>query len=73
VDVTGLDVGIVNHATGNFGGLQWGLVGYVEKDGVGWQDNAVNITKGKFTGFQYGWLNQDGEGNGFLVGLVNVT
>ncbi|UCD94946.1 MAG: hypothetical protein JSU69_02535, partial [Candidatus Zixiibacteriota bacterium] len=45
VSVTGLDLGLVNHTTtGKSMGVQFGTVGFIESDFVGWQDNAVNIT-----------------------------
>jgi hypothetical protein len=48
-------------------------VNFVEKDCIGFQSSYVNIDKAKFTGLQYGLFNQDGEGDGLLVGWVNVT
>jgi hypothetical protein len=72
VSVSGLDIGIANHCTGGQSvGLQYGLVGFVEGDFMGWQDNAISIIKGKFTGFQSGLYNHCGQGEGFQMGFVN--
>lgn len=73
VNMQGLDVGIVNHTTGNCFALQHGAVGYVEKDFMGWQDNVVNITRGKFTGLSTAAFAMADEGNGVMLGWVNVT
>jgi hypothetical protein len=72
VSVSGLDVGIANHCTGGLSlGLQYGLVGFIEGDFMGWQDNAISIVKGGFTGFQSGFFNHCGKGEGFQMGFVN--
>lgn len=43
--VSGLDWGLVNHITSGVSkGVQFGFVGIVEADYMGWQDNGVNIT-----------------------------
>jgi hypothetical protein len=70
--VKGIDVGLVNHCSGGPSvGLQYGLVGFIEGDFSGWQDNAVSITRGTFTGYQSGIYNEAGNGTGFQMGLVN--
>ena len=72
VSVTGLDVGIANHCTGGVSlGLQYGLVGLIEGDFMGWQDNAINIINGRFTGFQTAFYNHCGQGEGMQIGFVN--
>ena len=72
VSVKGLDLGLVNHCTGGqSAGLQHGLVGYVEGDFSGWQDNMVCIAKGRLSGFQSGLYNEFGQGTGFQLGFVN--
>ena len=72
VSVTGLDIGIANHCTGGQSvGLQYGLVGLIQGDFMGWQDNAISIIDGKFTGFQSGLYNHCGQGEGFQMGFVN--
>ncbi|MEE9444017.1 MAG: hypothetical protein V3V99_15240 [candidate division Zixibacteria bacterium] len=74
VSVTGLDWGLVNHTTtGVTKGVQWGFVGIADADFVGWQDNAVNIVKGNFEGFQWGIVNYANYANGFQLGLVNYA
>jgi hypothetical protein len=72
--VTGLDLGLVNHTTiGQSKGLQYGLVGINDSDFMGWQDCVVNITNGRFEGFQYGIVNYAGHMSGFQLGLVNYA
>ncbi len=72
--VTGVDLGLVNHTTSGVSkGWQWGLVGLVEEDFVGFQDNGVNIVKGSFEGFQWGVVNYAHSANGFQLGLVNYA
>jgi hypothetical protein len=72
VAVTGLDLGIANHCTGGQSvGLQYGLLGFIEGDFLGWQDNVVSIVFGDFTGFQSGFYNHCGQGEGFQMGFVN--
>ena len=74
VSVTGLDLGLVNHtSSGIFKGLQLGLVGLADSDFIGWQDNWVNVTKGKFEGFQWGAVNYAKNMKGFQLGVVNYT
>ncbi len=70
----GLDVGLINHTTsGTSKGLQIGIVGLVEHDFVGVQNNFVNVVEGKFEGFQYGLYNGTETGGGFQLGLVNTA
>ena len=72
VSVKGLDVGLVNHSTGGESkGVQYGLVGYIEGDMLGWQAHLVNMTRGHFTGYQSGFYNEVGTGEGFQWGFVN--
>lgn len=74
VTVKGLDIGLVNHNTGGLSkGLQWGFVGIVDADFLGWQNNTVNIVKGRFEGFQSGWVNSAKHASGFQLGLVNYA
>jgi len=70
--VSGLDLGLINHSTtGVSKGVQFGLVGIVEADFLGWQDNGINITKGRFEGFQWGMVNYGGSVSGVQLGVVN--
>ena len=55
--MTGLDIGLVNRTTtGPSGGLEWG---------------GVNLTGGKFTGAQIGWVNIGDANEGLQWGLFN--
>ncbi len=72
VSVKGLDIGLANHCTGGISkGLQWGLVGLIEGDFIGWQDQFVNIVGGTFTGFQSGFYNDLDNGEAFQLGFIN--
>lgn len=72
--VSGLDWGLVNHTTSGVSkGVQFGLVGLVEANYVGWQDNGVNITEEKFEGLQLGIVNYAGTVSGVQIGLVNYA
>lgn len=74
VSVQGLDVGLVNHTTtGHFKGVQWGMVGIADADFDGFQDNAVNVVKGRVEGFQWGIVNYAVSASGFQLGLVNYA
>ena len=70
---TGLDLGLCNHTTGQFKGVQFGLVGIGEKGFLGWQDNFVNITNGKMEGLQFGAVNYAEHVRGLQLGLVNYA
>lgn len=72
VSVKGLDIGIANHCTGGISkGLQWGIVGFIEGDFIGWQDQFVNIVGGTFTGLQSGFYNDLDNGEAFQLGVIN--
>ncbi len=72
--VTGLDIGLVSHATtGVSKGAQFGFVGIVDADFTGFQDTWVNVTKGKMEGFQWGVVNYAGHASGFQLGFVNYA
>lgn len=74
VAVTGLDLGLVNHTTtGNFLGVQFGLVGLAENNFKGFQDNMINVVQGDFEGFQWGFVNFAHYANGFQLGFVNYA
>ena len=74
VSITGLDFGLINHTTtGESKGIQFGMVALVDSDFMGWQDNWVNVTKGRFEGFQSGTVNYAKNMNGFQFGLVNYA
>jgi len=72
--LTGLDWGLVNHLTsGASKGVQFGLVGIVESDFTGWQNNGFNITHKNFEGLQWGIVNYAGSVSGVQIGLVNYA
>jgi hypothetical protein len=72
--VSGLDWGLVNEITSGVStGVQFGFVGIVDADYIGWQANAVNITKGRFQGLQWGIVNYAGTVSGVQIGLVNYA
>ena len=72
--VSGLDLGLVNHITSGVSkGVQFGLIGIVEADYMGWQDNAANITNGNFEGLQWGIVNYGGHVSGVQLGFVNYS
>jgi len=72
--VTGFDWGLVNHSTSGVSkGVQFGLVGLVDANFTGWQNTAVNITKGDFEGFQWGVVNYARRASGFQLGFVNYA
>jgi hypothetical protein len=72
LSIKGLDLGIANHLTGGESkGLQFGLIGLVGGDFIGWMDNAVNIVEGRFSGLQSGFYNGLGEGEAVQFGIVN--
>jgi hypothetical protein len=74
VSVKGIDLGLINHTTtGVTKGWQLGLVGVVDADFEGFQENYVNITKGHFKGFQWGFYNQARDMHGFQLGLINYA
>ena len=74
VSVTGLDLGLINHTTTDKSmGIQFGIIGLADSDFTGWQDNWVNVTKGRFEGFQWGVVNYSYDTRGFQLGLVNYT
>lgn len=72
--VSGLDWGLVSHCTSGMSkGVQFGLVGVVDEDFMGWQNNVVNLTQRDFEGFQWGLVNYAGHANGFQLGIVNYA
>ena len=87
LSIKGLDIGIVNQTTGGVSkGLQFGVVGVVEGDFAGWQNNVVSIANGRFDGFQgsalynkldhgeavqIGFFNRARDISGFQLGIVN--
>ncbi len=72
-DVIGLDIGIVNRASGDFGGFQWLGFGWVEGDVSGAQWNYIaNVGKGDLRGLQFGFFNYVGKDTmGAQLGAVD--
>jgi opacity protein-like surface antigen len=74
VNVTGFDFSfIAAHATGNFTGVQWALVGLTDGNFLGWQGGFANITGGTMKGLQWGLYNQAKHVEGLQLGFVNNT
>jgi len=76
-DSSGFTWGFFNYAD-SYTGVSWGLVNYSKTSFTGWQGGIwlplVNISKGKFIGFQDAWLfNYAEEFHGFQLGLVNYS
>lgn len=72
-NVTGLDLGLINHTTGDQAGLSYGIVNVVQGSFTGWQDNLISIADTSFLGLQSGAYNQSKDGHGVQFGIVNVT
>jgi hypothetical protein len=74
ISVRGLDLGLVNHMTSGLSkGVQIGFIGLVDADFLGWQNNAVNVTRNGLEGFQWGIVNYAGNSRGFQLGVFNYT
>ena len=77
--MSGLDLGLVTHTTGNASALQVAVVTVVEGDFLGVQlgwglgGALANITLGHMQGFQLGLYNGAGSAEGMQWGLVNNT
>lgn len=72
MSVTGFDLGLVNHTTASFLGVQFGLVGVAEGEFTGFQNNwAVNVVQGSFEGVQHGVVSSTDFGRGAQISLVN--
>lgn len=70
--VTGLDLGLVNHNTAGVSkGVQWGIVALVDADFNGWQGHWVNLTEGRVEGLQTGLYNTASSMSGVQLGVVN--
>ncbi len=82
-----LHLGFVNGSTGDSGGLSWGLVNYADSftgvawgvvnlsNGkfVGWQNGPVNFSQDTFVGLQSGWINVAQKMHGLQLGFVNYA
>lgn len=73
-NMSGLDLGLANRATGNFTGVQFGIVGLVEGDGLGWMDNWLfSQVGGRFSGVQSAFVTQTNNMHGLQWGVVNLA
>jgi len=70
-DVTGLSLGVVGVATGDFNGVQWDIFhARTEGDFCGWQDSCVSRTRGDLSGLQTGYVSfVNGDMDGVSYGL----
>ena len=72
--VTGFDLSLIAaHATKDFTGVQWALVGLTDGNFLGWQGGFVNVTGGTMRGLQWGLYNQAKHVEGLQLGFVNNT
>ena len=77
-DSKGFTWALYNYAD-SYTGVSWGLANYSTTSFTGWQGGiffcpcVVNISKGKFTGFQEAIVNCAEEFHGFQLGLVNYA
>jgi hypothetical protein len=69
----GLDLGLVNHQTGAFTGVQWGGGNIAEGNFLGWQNGFINYAKAEMKGVQSGVVNYAGSMKGVQFGLVNYA
>ena len=73
-DVTGVDIGLVHQAMGNFKGAEFGIVNMVNGDSTGMQLAGVySDTKSNITGWQVGMATHAGFMKGFQLGFVNLA
>lgn len=72
--VTGLDIGLVNVATGGVSkGIQLGIIGITNGNFSGLQNNLVSITDGTMEGLQMGAFTGNGHTSGIQIGILNMT
>ena len=73
-DVTGVDIGLVHLANGNFKGAEFGVVNMVDGDYTGMQLAGIySETKSRITGWQVGMGNHAGYMKGVQLGFVNMA
>ena len=73
-DVTGVDIGLVHQAKGNFKGAEFGIVNMVDGDYSGMQLAGIySETKSRITGWQVGMGNHAGYMKGVQLGFVNMA
>ena len=71
-NVSGVDLGFVNHTSGNFKGVGLGIVNYVEGDTKGLHIGPWNQTVGTMRYAQLGYVNMSTTVIGTQIGGVNV-
>ena len=77
-DSAGFTWALYNYAE-SYTGISWGLANYSRTSFVGWQGGVlffpcvVNVSLGKFTGFQQAAVNYAEEFHGLQFGLVNYS
>jgi len=71
VVVSGLDVGLVSHTTGDLLGVQFAVVGISDGNVTGWQSNWVNLSRGAVEGLQSGVVSITDTGRGMQWSGVN--
>lgn len=71
-NLTGLDVGLVNYATGRETGLEVGLVNSAEKSFTGLQIGVANVSD-RVRALQIGVFNGADDMSGMQIGLINHT
>lgn len=69
-DFYGLDLGLVNHATGNETAFAAGLINCTEKEFIGLQIGAVNIGS-RVQALQIGLFNEADDASALQIGLIN--
>ena len=71
-NLTGLDVGLVNYATGRETGLEVGIVNNVDKSFTGLQIGVANVSD-RVRALQIGLFNGADDMSGMQIGLINHT
>ena len=73
-ELTGFDLGLVNHSTGLQNGVQFGGVNVTDGGVTGWQAGFVNISKGSSVGLQTATVNyHQGHFKGLQFAIVNYA
>lgn len=86
-NVTGVDLGLINHVTGDMKGLELGAINVVEGEMSGMQtglfnccsnlngvqNGLINVCENKADGVQRGFINQARDVNGLQWGLINIS
>ena len=74
LDMTGVDIGLVHEATGNFTGVGFGLLNMVDGDMSGLQFSGFySEARTHISGGQVGMFNRSDSVKGVQIGLVNIA